>query len=91
MGVTPITTLPEFHKIANHAEGVDFYKVDVDSAQDIAQELGIRAMPTFVLFEDGKKIADVIGANPQALVEMIGQAQRLNQAPLAQPEHDPVQ
>lgn len=34
---------------------------------DVAQELGIRAMPTFLLFKGGEKISEVVGANPKAL------------------------
>jgi len=33
----------------------------------VAQELQIRAMPTFLLFKNGQKIAEVVGANPSAL------------------------
>jgi hypothetical protein len=44
-----------------------FFKLDVDEVPDTAQELGIRAMPTFLLFKDGEKVAEVVGANPKAL------------------------
>lgn len=44
-----------------------FYKIDVDEVPDVAQELGIRAMPTFVLFKNGEKIDEVVGANEKAL------------------------
>ncbi|KAI9795671.1 MAG: Cytoplasmic thioredoxin isoenzyme 2 [Piccolia ochrophora] len=44
-----------------------FFKLDVDEVPDVAQELGIRAMPTFLLFRKGEKVAEVVGANPKAL------------------------
>ncbi|KAB8233004.1 hypothetical protein ETB97_002134 [Aspergillus alliaceus] len=44
-----------------------FYKIDVDQLSNVAAELGVRAMPTFILFKNGEKIGDVVGANPQAL------------------------
>lgn len=44
-----------------------FFKLDVDEVPDVAQELGIRAMPTFLLFKGGDKVAEVVGANPKAL------------------------
>jgi len=44
-----------------------FYKLDVDEVPDVAQELGIRAMPTFLLFKNGEKVGEVVGANPKAL------------------------
>lgn len=44
-----------------------FYKIDVDELPDVAQELGIRAMPTFLVFKDGEKVGEVVGANPNAI------------------------
>jgi thioredoxin 1 len=46
---------------------VNFIKLDVDELPEIAQDLGIRAMPTFVIFKDGQKVGEVVGANPPAL------------------------
>ncbi|KAF8323901.1 thioredoxin [Clavulina sp. PMI_390] len=66
---------PIFEKLSEASErsGQDygFYKVDVDEQERIAEELRITAMPTFVLFKDGKKINEVVGANPPALMNMI--------------------
>ena len=56
--------LPRFSNTYPH---VRFYKLDVDEVPDVAQELGIRAMPTFLLFKNGDKVAEVVGANPKAL------------------------
>lgn len=50
-----------------------FYKLDVDEVPDVAQELGIRAMPTFLLFKGGDKVGEVVGANPKALEAAIKQ------------------
>jgi hypothetical protein len=44
-----------------------FVKLDVDEVPDVAQELGIRAMPTFLIFKDGEKVKEVVGANAKAL------------------------
>ncbi len=44
-----------------------FFKLDVDEVPDVAQELGVRAMPTFLLFKNGEKVGEVVGANPNAL------------------------
>jgi thioredoxin 1 len=48
-----------------------FYKVDVDEVSDVAQELGIRAMPTFLFFKNGEKVEEVVGANPAAILNSI--------------------
>lgn len=44
-----------------------FYQIDVDQLSEVAAELGIRAMPTFMLFKNGEKVQDIVGANPPAL------------------------
>ena len=56
--------LPRF---SNTYEDARFYKLDVDEVPDVAQELAVRAMPTFLLFKDGEKVGEVVGANPTAL------------------------
>ncbi|KAL2011951.1 hypothetical protein VTN00DRAFT_4669 [Thermoascus crustaceus] len=64
---------PIFENFAASEEftGVGFYKVDVDAAEQIAQEVGIRAMPTFMLFKAGEKVSDLTGAHPNKLDELV--------------------
>ncbi|KAF2655576.1 thioredoxin-domain-containing protein [Lophiostoma macrostomum CBS 122681] len=58
---------PQVVKFSNSYPTARFYKLDVDEVPDVAQELGIRAMPTFLLFKNGEKVAEVVGANTKAL------------------------
>ncbi|KAL0951987.1 hypothetical protein HGRIS_008640 [Hohenbuehelia grisea] len=58
---------PIFEKLSETTDAIDFYKVDVDAAGDISQEVGIRAMPTFTLFKNGQKVDELVGANPAGL------------------------
>ncbi|TDZ31381.1 Thioredoxin [Colletotrichum spinosum] len=48
-----------------------FIKIDVDEVPDLSQELGIRAMPTFLIFKNGVKVQEIVGANPPALTQAI--------------------
>lgn len=48
-----------------------FYKLDVDDVPDVAQELGVRAMPTFMIFKDGEKLGEIVGANDKALAAFV--------------------
>ena len=41
--------------------------MDVDEVPDVAAQLGIRAMPTFLFFEDGVKVNEFVGANWRGL------------------------
>ncbi|KAG5643293.1 hypothetical protein DXG03_001220 [Asterophora parasitica] len=67
------TISPIFEKLSDLEESkeVKFYKVDVDQQEQISQEVGIRAMPTFALFQNGNKIKEVVGANPPAIQALI--------------------
>lgn len=60
---------PLFEKFASEApsDKIAFYKVDVDDQEQIAAEVGISAMPTFVFFKGGQKLTQVVGAVPQQL------------------------
>ncbi|KAK6194147.1 hypothetical protein LQW54_011720 [Pestalotiopsis sp. IQ-011] len=62
--------------LANHSndekyKDVFFAKIDVDDLPELSQELGIRAMPTFMMFKDGEKADELVGANPNALVTLL--------------------
>jgi len=56
-----------FHRFSDTYKEAAFFKIDVDEVLDVSQELGIRAMPTFLFFKDGEKVAEVVGANPKAI------------------------
>ncbi|KAH9164515.1 putative thioredoxin [Lactarius sanguifluus] len=70
---------PIFEKLAGHPEhaGVEFYKVDVDSQSEISQEVGIRAMPTFLVFKNGTKVNELVGAAPAELEKLVVEANSL--------------
>ncbi|KAK3352249.1 thioredoxin-like protein [Lasiosphaeria hispida] len=52
---------------------VHFAKFDVDDVPELAQELGIRAMPTFIFFKDGEKVGEFVGGNPGPLKQLLVQ------------------
>lgn len=56
-----------FAKLEPKFPDVLFIKVDVEEVEEIAQEYQIRSMPTFMLFKNGEKVKDIIGAVPAKL------------------------
>ncbi len=62
---------PIFEAMANEFPDALFVKVDVDAASDIAQQCGIRAMPTFQFYKNGAKVDEFSGASEQKLRETV--------------------
>lgn len=65
---------PMFRKLANDPEyekDVIFASVDVDEANELAEEIGIECMPTIMFFKNSEKIDEMSGANKAKLVEKI--------------------
>ena len=56
---------------AKHKDAALFLKVDVDEMDDIAQEAGVAAMPTFMAYKGGAKIDTITGARKDALEKMV--------------------
>lgn len=54
---------PVVEEVAGELKGkAKFGKVDVDSNKNLATRYQIRSIPTFILFKDGKKVDQIIGA-----------------------------
>ena len=60
---------PVVNRLAQEYTAAKFYQINVDELSSVAADLGIRAMPTFILFKNGERLsgADVVGANSAAL------------------------
>ncbi|WVO15316.1 hypothetical protein L204_102972 [Cryptococcus depauperatus] len=48
-----------------------FAKVDVDEQPEIAKEAGVKIMPTFIAYKDGKAIGTALGADRQKLEDFL--------------------
>ncbi|XP_041475156.1 thioredoxin-1-like [Lytechinus variegatus] len=60
---------PKVKELALANASVKFGKVNVDDAEEVAQKYEVSAMPTFILFKDGKKFDTIVGANEAKLRE----------------------
>ncbi|KAF3035747.1 hypothetical protein E8E11_001767 [Didymella keratinophila] len=62
---------PEVAKMVDEYPNVKFYLYDVEECEDVAQELGVRSMPTFSIFKDGDIQDGVTGAKPKEIRKAI--------------------
>nr|ODO03906.1 thioredoxin [Cryptococcus depauperatus CBS 7855] len=58
---------PVFAKLEEYFSQPKFVKVDVDEQLEIAEEAGVKAMPSFIAYKNGKAIGTALGADPQKL------------------------
>jgi thioredoxin 1 len=65
---------PIFEKLSEEFKDVTFLKVDVDELEDVSAEQGISAMPTFMMYKDGKKVSELVGASEAKLKEFVSKA-----------------
>lgn len=49
--------------------GVKFMKVDTEACTQVAGQLGIRALPTLLLFQDGRVLAQMVGYSTKEKLE----------------------
>jgi len=58
---------PKFEELATTHTDIMFVKINSDEHQDIASQQEVQVLPTFQFFKDGKKIAEIHGANLDGL------------------------
>jgi thioredoxin 1 len=59
---------PVLEEIANDYDGrVKIAKVNTDEHQRYAGELGVMAIPTLIMFQNGKEVDRIQGAGPKSL------------------------
>jgi thioredoxin 1 len=61
---------PALDELATQYKGkVKIAKVDVDESNTVAQQYGIRSIPTLLLFKGGKVVDQLVGAVPKTKLE----------------------
>ena len=65
---------PIIDEIANEIKDCDFYKLNVDEANEIPKKYGIMSIPTILIFKNGKLVEQLIGFKPKdELIKIINQ------------------
>lgn len=73
------TFAPWFEEVSSEFPGVVFAKVDTESEPVLAGSLGVRSIPTLMLFRDGVLLYKEAGALPKdALRDLLRQAEGLD-------------
>ena len=60
---------PVFEKVAEQHPDIAFGKVDIEQQQEIAQQFGIRSIPTLAIFREQTLIMLEAGAMPESTLE----------------------
>ena len=61
---------PVVQQIADEYDGrIKVGKLDIDDNHKISGSLGIRGIPTLLIFRDGKPIDQVVGAVPKTVIQ----------------------
>jgi thioredoxin 1 len=57
---------PILDEVASEVAGAKVVKVNVDEAGELAQQYGIRGIPTLIFFKDGEVKSTLVGNQPKA-------------------------
>ncbi len=61
---------PVVEKLSDdYVDKLEFYKMNVDEAPITAQNYGIMSIPTLMLFKNGQKVDQIIGAAPESSIK----------------------
>jgi thioredoxin 1 len=59
---------PVYEKLSDEYQGkLRFAKMDIDQHEITPSRLGVQAIPTLMVFKNGKQIGRMVGANPTRL------------------------
>ena len=66
----PCRTLePQLEKLAQqYVDKVKIYKLNIEDSQDAAIRYGVSAVPTILMFKNGKKLSQVVGADVSKII-----------------------
>ena len=60
-----------YEKLAEETNDVIFLSVDVDEVDDLTNEMGINAMPTFQFYKNNNRLSELKGADIEKLKELV--------------------
>ena len=66
---------PDMRRLTQqYKDRVDVWKINVDEEKEIARALGVRGIPTLIIFNSGKELGRIVGAQPPSILGSIFEA-----------------
>ncbi|KZW01405.1 thioredoxin [Exidia glandulosa HHB12029] len=65
---------PIYDKLSDQHPNVKFYKVDTDAEEAIVAEVGVRNIPSFIMYKNGEQVGSVLGPRRAQLQELVAKA-----------------
>jgi thioredoxin 1 len=62
---------PFVEKFATNTPNLDFIKIDIDEFPDVAEELEVASVPTFIMFKDKEVVGRIVGASSVKIEELV--------------------
>ena len=62
---------PVIDQLRGENPSVGYQKIDIDNNQDVAQQYGVRAVPTIIFEKNGKVVERVIGVQPKSYYQSV--------------------
>jgi thioredoxin 1 len=62
---------PFIEKFSNSTPNVDFIKIDIDEFPEVAEDLEVASVPTFIMYKDKKIVSRLVGASSPKIEEMV--------------------
>ena len=62
---------PVIDQLIGENPSVGYQKIDIDNNQDVAQQYGVRAVPTIIFEKNGKVVERVIGVQPKSYYQSV--------------------
>ena len=59
---------PIIDEIAKETDKVKVGKVNVDEESELATQFAVMSIPTLILFENGKPVKQMVGAQPKSVI-----------------------
>jgi thioredoxin 2 len=62
---------PQFESASKHLQNAVFVKINTETEQQLSAELGVRGIPTTIVFKNGREVRRQPGVIPEAAIPQL--------------------